>query len=148
MKFKYYIIGIVLVIIDQLSKILMINKEFIIIPNLLKFSYVENTNGAFGVGTKYIVLLFSIIITIGIIIYLLKENKKINNYIPYILILFGSIGNLIDRIFRGYVIDFININIFNFPTFNLADIAIVLGTSLLIFEIIKINFKIKKQINL
>jgi len=148
MKLKYCIIGIVLVIIDQLSKILMINKDFIIIPNLLKFSYVENTNGAFGVGTKYIVLLFSIIITIGIIIYLLKENKKINNYSPYILILFGSIGNLIDRIFRGYVIDFININIFNFPTFNLADIAIVLGTSLLIFEIIKINFKIKKQINL
>lgn len=143
MKLKYYIIGIVLVIIDQLLKILMINKEFIIIPNLLKFSYVENTNGAFGIGTKYIVLLFSIIIIAGIIIYLLKENKKINNYIPYILILFGSIGNLIDRIFRGYVIDFININIFNFPTFNLADIAIVLGISLLIIEIIKTNFKIK-----
>ena len=145
MKLKHYILGIMIVIIDQLSKILMINKEFIILPNLLKFSYVENTNGAFGVGTKYIVLLFSIIITIGIIIYLLKENRKINNYIPYILILFGSIGNLIDRIFRGYVIDFININIFNFPTFNLADIAIVLGTSLLIFEIIKINFKIKNK---
>lgn len=144
MKLKHCIIGIMIVIIDQLSKILMINKEFIIIPNLFKFSYVENTNGAFGLGTKYIVLLYSIIIIAGIIIYLLKENRKINNYIPYILILFGSIGNLIDRIFRGYVIDFIDINIFNFPTFNLADIAIVLGISLLIIEIIKINLKIKK----
>lgn len=135
----------IIVIIDQLSKILMINKEFIIIPNLLKFSYVENTNGAFGIGEKYIILIFSIIIIVGIIIYLLKENRKINNYIPYILIFFGSIGNLIDRIFRGYVIDFIDINIFKFPTFNLSDISIVIGTLLLIFEIIKTNLKIENR---
>jgi len=145
MKLKYCIIGIVLVIIDQLSKILMINKDFILIPNILKFSYVENINGAFGVGSKYIVLIFSIIIIVGIIIYLLKENKKINNYNPYILIIFGSIGNLIDRIFRGYVIDFIDINILKFPTFNFSDISIVIGILLLILEITKTNFKIKNR---
>jgi len=134
-----------IVIIDQLLKILMINKDFILIPNILKFSYVENINGAFGVGSKYIVLIFSIIIIVGIIIYLLKENKKINNYNPYILIIFGSIGNLIDRIFRGYVIDFIDINILKFPTFNFSDISIVIGILLLILEITKTNFKIKNR---
>ena len=145
MKLKHYILGTMIVIIDQLLKILMINKDFILIPNILKFSYVENINGAFGVGSKYIVLIFSIIIIVGIIIYLLKENKKINNYNPYILIIFGSIGNLIDRIFRGYVIDFIDINILKFPTFNFSDISIVIGILLLILEITKTNFKIKNR---
>ena len=60
---------------------------------------------------------------------------------PYILILSGSIGNLIDRVFRGYVIDFIDVNLFNFPNFNIADIAITLGIIYLIVLVIIDNIK-------
>ena len=136
MKLKHYIVGIVIVIIDQLSKMLIINKKIPVIPNFLEFNYTQNTGGAFGIGRINFILIISIMIIIGIIIYLIKENKKITNYIPFVLILSGSIGNLIDRIFKGYVIDFIDINILDFPNFNIADISIVSGVIVLLYIIL------------
>ena len=136
MKLKHYIYGTIILIIDQISKLLVINKNKTIIPNLLRFTYTENTGGAFGLGTKYVILALSIIIIFSIIIFLIRQKNKITNFTPYILILSGSIGNLIDRVFRGHVIDFIDVNIFNFPNFNIADISIVFGIIYLIFLII------------
>lgn len=135
MKLKHYIIGIVIVIIDQLSKMLIINKKIPVIPNFLEFNYTQNTGGAFGIGRINFILIISIIIIIGIIVFLIKENTKITNYIPFVLLLSGSIGNLIDRIFKGYVIDFIDINILDFPNFNIADISIVSGVIVLLYII-------------
>ena len=136
MKLKHYIIGIIILIIDQLSKILIIDKNISIIPNFLKFNYTQNTGGAFGIGRINFILIISIIIIIGIIVFLIKENTKITNYIPFVLLLSGSIGNLIDRIFKGYVIDFIDINILDFPNFNIADISIVFGVIVLLYIIL------------
>ena len=136
MKLKRYIIGIVIVIIDQLSKMLIINKKIPVIPNFLEFNYTQNTGGAFGIGRINFILIISIIIIIGIIVFLIKENTKITNYIPFVLLLSGSIGNLIDRIFKGYVIDFIDINILDFPNFNIADISIVSGVIVLLYIIL------------
>ena len=95
-------------------------------------------------GKQQIIFLLSLILTIGIIIYLIKNRSKIINYIPFILIISGSIGNLIDRIFRGYVIDFIDVNIFNFPNFNIADICVVIGVIWLIINILRKGFKTSK----
>lgn len=136
MKLKHYIIGIVIVIIDQLSKMLIINKKIPVIPNFLEFNYTQNTGGAFCIGRINFILIISLMIIIGIIMYLIKENKKITNYIPFVLLLSGSIGNLIDRIFKGYVIDFIDINILDFPNFNIADISIVFGVIVLLYIIL------------
>ena len=138
MKKRYWIIiGIALIIIDQLTKILVINKNITVIPNFFSITYTENLGAAFGIGNSYIILILNIIIIALLAIFIIKENKKIENYLPYILIISGSIGNIIDRIFRGYVIDFLDFNIFNFPNFNLADICIVIGIFYLLFEIIK-----------
>ena len=123
MKLKHYILGIIIILIDQLSKVLMINKKITIIPNFLNFTYAENTGGAFGLGTKYIILAISLVLIIGLIIYLIKNKSKVTSYIPFIMIIAGSIGNLIDRLFRGFVIDFIDVSLFNFPIFNIADIC-------------------------
>lgn len=136
MKLKHYIIGIVIVIIDQLSKMLIINKKIPVIPNFLEFNYTQNTGGAFGIGRINFILIISVLIIIGIIVFLIKENKRITNYIPFVLLLSGSIGNLIDRFFRGYVIDFIDINILDFPNFNIADISIVFGVIVLLYIIL------------
>ena len=136
MKLKHYIIGIVIVIIDQLSKMLIINKKIPVIPNFLEFNYTQNTGGAFGIGRINFILIISVLIIIGIIVFLIKENKRIINYIPFVLLLSGSIGNLIDRFFRGYVIDFIDINILDFPNFNIADISIVFGVIVLLYIIL------------
>ena len=137
MKIKKYIIGIIIVILDQLSKILIINKNITIIHSLLSFTYTKNYGGAFSIGNLPIIIILSIILIIGILVFLLIKNNEIKNYTPYILILSGSIGNLIDRLSRGYVIDFININLFNFPSFNIADMCIVFGTFSLIYNLLK-----------
>ncbi len=138
MKLKDYIIGIAIIVIDQIIKVLMINKNITLISNWLELNYTENTGGAFGVGTRLIVTIISILLIVAIIIFIVKEKNKINNYLPYTLILSGSIGNLIDRLFRGHVIDFIDI--YTFPNFNVADICIVCGIfTLIIIQILKLK---------
>lgn len=137
MKKVHYFLGIVIILIDQLLKMFFIDKNFAIIPNVLNITYTENFAGAFGIGKSYIVLLVSIAIIIGLIIYLVVEYDKISNYFPFVLLLSGSLGNLIDRIFRGHVIDFIDVSILNFPRFNIADVSIVLGIFWLIIVIIR-----------
>ena len=129
---KSVIAGIGIISFDQLIKQLLINKEIILIPNFLKFSYTENIGGAFGIGNKYVITCLSIVITIGIIICLKKYEIK--NNILCMLIISGSIGNAIDRIFRGFVIDYVDIVFWKFPCFNVADIFIVIGSFWLTFE--------------
>ena len=77
---------------------------------------------------------------IGALITLFKKERRINTYkiIMYSMLFGGVVGNFIDRIFYGYVIDFIDIYIFkyNFPIFNIADIMIVCGTILLLYEML------------
>lgn len=142
------IIGIIILILDQISKILLIEKNITIIPSILNFTYTENTGAAFGIGSNniFFIILINIII-LGIIIKFIKERKDDIDFkilIPLVLILSGGIGNLIDRIFRGYVVDFIDINLFDFPNFNIADMSIVIGILLLILVLIKSIIKDEK----
>lgn len=137
MNKKHLIFGIVLILIDQILKALMIDKTITVIPGFLNFTYTKNLGAAFGIGNPVVVLIISILLVVGIIIVITKYKDKITNYIPITMLLAGGIGNIIDRIFRGYVIDFIDVNLFNFPVFNIADICVVLGVIILIFEIIK-----------
>lgn len=141
------IVGIIIIILDQITKFLIIEKNIIIIPNFLSLTYTENTGVAFNIGSNnlFFIILVNIII-LGIIIKFIKEIKEDINFkilISLVLILVGGIGNLIDRIFRGYVIDFIDVNLFNFPNFNVADISIAIGVFLLI--IILLNQVLKDE---
>ena len=122
------ITGILLIIIDRLTKIFFREKNFSI------FNYSENYNLAFGIlkNNIFIIILTLIIIFILISLYLKNKNSKIR--LSLILILSGVISNLVDRIFLGYVIDFIDLGFW--PIFNLADLYSTIGVILLI-----INFK-------
>ena len=124
-------------ILDQFSKIYinlnsdkLLNKDFLI----LTIEYVRNYGAAFNIfsGSRLFLSFISIISTI-ILTYLIfiSENKNSNKY-GLSLILAGSIGNGIDRILNGYVIDFIKIKFIDFPVFNIADIVINLGVVILI----------------
>jgi len=135
-----------LVLIDQISKLLIVkfinlNESVILINNFLKFLYIRNTGGAFGILGRSTFLL--IIITIILIYFIIKEiiKNKDNKLVLfcYSLILSGAIGNLIDRIFRHYVVDFISFTLFNreMAIFNIADIFITLGVVLYAFILIK-----------
>ena len=140
-KLLVIILGISIVLIDQVLKGLLVEQNFEIIPNILNITYTKNTGMAFGIGKSnlYIIIIVNIII-IGAVIKILIDRGKhldLKILISLLLILSGGIGNLIDRLFRGYVIDYIDINILDFPNFNIADISIALGIALLIIYIIK-----------
>ena len=77
---------------------------------------------------------------IGFIGYYLFTRAPSYERWPLALIVGGALGNLIDRIFRGYVVDFIDVNFFNFPNFNVADISIIIGIGILLIVIIKLFF--------
>ena len=147
------VVSILIIMLDQISKLIMIDKNINIIPQILSFSYTQNTGVAFGLISNNIifVIIFNIVI-LGIIIKFLKENNESIDYtvlVSLILILSGGIGNLIDRILKGYVVDFIKFDFINFPIFNVADISITLGIFILVIIIVKqmIQNKNEKQIN-
>lgn len=136
------ILSTILVIIDQVSKIIVINnltnnKSVEVIKSFFYLTYTNNTGAAFSILTgKRILLILVSLIVIGILIYYIKKTKieKKINKIALSLVIGGSIGNLIDRIIKGAVIDFLDFKIFgyNYPIFNLADTFIVLGVFLLL----------------
>ena len=137
MKKVYLYLGMAIVVLDQLVKQIIINKYITIIPNILSFTYTKNIGAAFGLGSRYIVLILSIVIII-FMLYILFNYKEIDKYyLPYTFILSGAFGNVIDRIFRGYVIDYIDIEFLNFPNFNIADICITVGIAFFAIKIIK-----------
>lgn len=138
------VIGLIIVLIDQITKILAslyLSSSIRIIDKFLYLTYVENTGAAFGILSSN--RLFIIIITLGILfliyhyMYSFKRNKR--NNLAFGLLIGGIFGNLIDRIFKSYVIDFIDIYLwgYDFPVFNISDIAIVVGCILLFIAIIR-----------
>lgn len=145
-KYKIGIFVIVLILLEQLTKvIILLNKDKLpitVINNVLNLSYVENSGAAFGikVGSVWTFILVNIVV-LGILIKFVHcQMSKLNSKIVIILslIIAGGISNLIDRIFRGYVVDFIDITpIVNFPVFNFADIMIVVAVLVFGFIVIK-----------
>ncbi len=140
---KSIISVIILIIIDQIIKFFIAKyyiNDIIIINNFLKLTYLTNTGAALGILSNN--MIFLIIISILLIWYVLKEIIKSSNKlnkVSLLLILSGALGNLIDRIFRGYVIDYISFTLLNreMPIFNFADILITFGILILLYIIIK-----------
>ena len=147
---KDYKINLILVSIvftlDQISKyIISLNHEYFLNKNIFIFSinYIRNYGAAFNIFEGNRIFLSSISILSSIIlIYFIFVKERLNPLDRYglSLILAGSLGNGIDRMIKGYVIDFINLKLFDFPIFNIADIAINIGCIILIFN----YFKFKK----
>ena len=142
-RFYYILLSILIILSDQFTKhIIDINHTSYINNDLLFFSidYVKNYGAAFNIlsGSRIFLSTVSTIITLYLI-YLILCKKDISNLnlLSYSLILAGTVGNGIDRIIKGYVIDFINLNFIDFPVFNIADISINVGLILIIYGLIK-----------
>ena len=145
MKKKYYIVFIIILcLFDQLSKLLIlksfnVGESSILIKGFLKLYYIQNRGISFGMfgSMRILIIIFSLLI-IGYMIYdFIKTNNKIN-ILADSLIISGAFGNLIDRIFRGYVIDFISFTLFKreMSIFNVADSFITIGVILYIINIL------------
>ena len=144
-KLYFLSLSIFIVLIDQFTKYLIfynkklfINKDFL----LFKLDFVKNYGAAFNIfsGSRIFLSLISILFSI-LLIYLIFRKNTLNLFdlYSYSFILGGTIGNGIDRIYKGFVVDFINLNIINFPVFNIADISINIGFIFLLYNIFKNN---------
>ena len=144
-KIYFFSLSFFIILIDQFTKYLMFNNYKLLVNIdllLFKLDFVKNYGAAFNIfsGSRTFLSLISIIFSFLIIYLIIKKNtlNSIELY-SYSFILGGTIGNGIDRILKGYVIDFINLNIINFPVFNLADISINIGFIFLFYSIFKNN---------
>jgi len=142
-KLYFLSLSIFIILIDQFTKYFMfynyklfINKDFL----LFRLDFVKNYGAAFNIfsGSRVFLSFISIIFSI-ILIYLILRKNTLNLFdlYSYSFILGGTIGNGIDRLLKGFVIDFINLNIIDFPVFNIADISINIGFIFLLYSIFK-----------
>ncbi len=142
-KLYCFLLSIFIILIDQFTKYLifynykiLVNKDFL----LFKLDFVKNYGAAFNIfsGSRIFLSLISITFSI-ILIYLILRKNNLNSIdlYSYSFILGGTIGNGMDRILKGFVIDFINLNVINFPVFNIADISINIGFIFLLYSIFK-----------
>lgn len=135
------------IFIDQLIKIIvsniaLLNTPYEVIKNFFYLTHVRNLGAAWGIfyGNRYFLILVSLF-ALFIFYFVFIRNKKLSKFesISFGILLGGIIGNLIDRIVYGYVIDYLDFQIFNydFPIFNFADTCIVISIILIIIKIIK-----------
>ncbi|HIC41053.1 MAG TPA: signal peptidase II [Piscirickettsiaceae bacterium] len=146
----YFIFTLLLVLLDQITKLLIFGyikpNESIIINDFFSLSHVHNYGAAFSFladqqgWQRYFLSGISVIASVAIILWMRRiDRTHLLKLIALSMILAGAIGNLIDRLVLGYVIDFIDLHYqtFYWPVFNVADILISLGVVLLIFADIK-----------
>ncbi len=138
-----YFLIIIITILDQFTKQLIIrninyNHEIEVIRGFFYLTNVRNKGAAWGIMQNY--RIFFIVVTVVIVCAMLYFMMRVKqNYIRAVcsFMIGGAIGNFIDRLFRGYVIDFLDFYIgsYHFPTFNVADIFITIGTVVLLYEV-------------
>lgn len=134
------ILSIIFALLDQASKYSVINylnKDIEVINNFFYLIYTKNNGAAFSILTgKRLFLIIITLLIIGSLIYYIIKNEISSKIeiLAFSLIIGGSLGNLIDRIIRGYVVDFISVKIFgyHFPIFNIADTLICIGVFILL----------------
>lgn len=141
---KIGLISLLCLFIDQITKLIItsnfeLNKSIVLIDNFFNLTYVRNDGAAWSIfsGNRLFLILIGILAIFLIYKYFIKDkNLRKIEIITYGLLLGGIIGNLIDRIIFGYVIDFLDFLIFgyNFPVFNFADTFIVISVLLIITD--------------
>ncbi|MGM0395792.1 MAG: signal peptidase II [Bacillota bacterium] len=143
-----FILGVLIILSDQLTKYLALTylvnrKPIVLINNLFELHFVKNFGAAFGIlqNQRIFFIFVTSLVLLGMSIYMIRNRKKLTVVANFAMgfLLGGALGNLIDRVRLGYVVDFIKVDLgrlYDFPVFNVADIFIVVGTGLLIFIIL------------
>lgn len=139
----YAVIALLVVVFDQLAKLWTITNAKLgekigEIPFIADFVYVKNTGAAFSLfsGKVEILGIVSVIFCVGVIAYWILKKPKHPILCTSVAMMFaGALGNAIDRITRGFVIDYIDVKFMDFPVFNIADIAITVGAVLLVIYV-------------
>lgn len=139
----------IIIVLDQLTKFLVVKYidggvGITLIPKVLDLVYVKNDGAAFNILSGRIGLLsiISLAFVVGVIWFMVVKKPQNKIFRAAVMLLFaGAVGNVIDRIFRGFVVDFIKTTFISFPVFNIADIAITCGAGLLIIYLLFFDTK-------
>ena len=135
------------VLVDLLSKYLLTGRFFNLIPGVLSVHYVENRGAAFSIfyGNTVFLIVISSVLIVGLATFYFwsRRRSKIRDQKPsrvfdigFAFFIGGALGNLVDRVFLGYVRDFIRLDFMTFPIFNLADVFINIGVILIVTWVI------------
>lgn len=133
-------VSVIFIVLDQLAKwavaaTLAASAPVTVIPGIFQLTYVENTGAAFSSfdGQRWFLIIVTGLVILGLL-YLMLFHHIRNRFVIWCLsgIIAGGIGNLIDRIFHGYVIDYIQLTFIDFAIFNFADCLVVVGVVLLL----------------
>lgn len=138
------ILVITIVLIDQITKYLSVSRlkelrSIAIIDGVFSLTYVENRGAAFGIlqNQRWFFIVLTFIISIAMVYFLATHRQApILLRVSIAFILGGALGNLIDRIRLGYVVDMLHFTLIDFPVFNVADCFVVVGTILLAYYIL------------
>ena len=154
LKNKYIRLGIIggcVVIVDQITKLLILqhlpfNHHMVVIAGFFDIVHINNPGGAFGLLAnlspqwRTIIFLFISSLAVGLILYFYIKTPQSHPWLAagFALIFGGAIGNLIDRLRFGFVIDFLDfyIGIYHWPAFNIADSAITVGLAIFVIHIV------------
>ncbi|OLS42034.1 signal peptidase II [Bacillus sp. MRMR6] len=151
----YYLIALFIILIDQVTKWLIVTKMHLgesipVINDILYITSHRNRGAAWGIlqGQMWLFYVITVIVIVAIVYYIQKETK--NKWLLGVSLAFmlgGAIGNFIDRLFRKEVVDFIHSYIFgyNFPVFNIADSALVIGVVLLMIQMLRDEKEAKEK---
>ncbi|WP_313347099.1 signal peptidase II [Sedimentibacter sp.] len=152
MNFLFGLIFVSSILADQVTKAWAVNtlkdgSSIKIIGNFLRFTYAENRGAAFSIlqNQRWFFIIATVVMLI-VLAYIFFRTKNINKLsrLSIAMIAGGAIGNFIDRLMLGYVIDFIDVrfgSFYNFPIFNIADSFVVCGTILMVFLILFNKFE-------
>ena len=144
---KILVIAFICTLVDQIIKnvlisVLSVGSSISVIGDFFSITMLQNTGAAFSIlSSSTLFLILISIVALNLIYFFLIKGRELNRFdiIVYGVLIGGIIGNLIDRVVHGSVIDYLDFNLFgyNFPVFNFADICIVISIILIIISICK-----------
>ncbi len=146
MSKKIFFLALIVFICDQITKsvvsaYLEINQSIVVIKDIFNIKYINNSGASWGIlsGNRILIIFFSLLALIILLRYMNSFKKNTRNNLGFGFLIGGILGNLSDRVFFGYVKDFLAFNVlgYDFPIFNLADSFIVLGVIFLIISVVK-----------
>lgn len=140
----YILLIFAVVLLDQLMKIFIqqnvpLNISYEVLPGILSVGHVRNYGAAWSMflGQRWTLIIISIIALVIFGYYFKKLYHNWGYGLGFSLVIGGTLGNLIDRLFSGYVVDMFELNFINFPVFNIADCALTIGVIIILLTMLK-----------
>ncbi|MBF0779700.1 MULTISPECIES: signal peptidase II [unclassified Granulicatella] len=143
-----YISIVLCVLLDQLVKLWVVNQFDLhtgisVIDGILSLFYTRNDGAAWGIlsGNRMLFYVITVLFIVGFAWWFHKDEKSVVSRIAYVCIIAGALGNFIDRVYLGYVVDMFQLDFIRFPIFNVADMFLTCGVALMLLETLVLERK-------